>query len=95
MIYALLVWSVGFGFSLVWLGTFWHDSRRLPAAVLAAPLMVTVLGVRGWAGYDFQFGHWVGDVSVTMAVVALAVALTLLIRRSRPAPAPEGPPVPE
>jgi hypothetical protein len=82
---ALVVWSVGFGISLVWLGTFWHDSRRRPAIVLAVPLVGTALGVGGWASYDFQFGHWVGDISVMLAIVSLAVSTTLLFRRSRPA----------
>jgi len=80
--FAVLVWAVGFGMGVVWLRVFWQDPRRVPAAVVAAPLLAALFGLGGWRGYDFAFGHWVGDISFTLLVFSLAVAASLLFKRS-------------
>jgi hypothetical protein len=80
--FALVVWIVGYGIAVVWLRAFWRDSRRVPAPVILGPAAAALLGLGGWAGYDFVFGHWVGDISFAMFVLNLFVLGALLVRRS-------------
>lgn len=80
---ALFVFTVGFGFCAMWLRTFWQAPRRVPAAVLAAPILAGALGIGGMREYDVQSGHWVSDISLVLLVTGVAVTGALLVKRLR------------
>jgi len=80
--FALFSWLAGFGMCLVWLLCFWPNPRRVPTLVLAAPVAAALLGLRGWASYDFAFGHWVGDISFLLLGASMATVVALFVRRS-------------
>lgn len=80
-IHAFVTLIVGCGVGLVWLRAFWHDARRVPAVVIAAPLAGGVLGLGHWIAYDFSLGHWAGDFSLLQAAFNAAVTAALFYRR--------------
>lgn len=80
-IHAFVTLIVGCSVGLVWLRAFWHDARRVPAVVIAAPLAAGVLGLGHWIAYDFSLGHWAGDFSLLQAVFNTAVTAALFYRR--------------
>ena len=79
MMAALLIWTFGFGFSLVWLWRFWHEPRRVPAPVLAAPLLAALVVA---VGADFTVGNWVSFVNLTMMACAFVTGAALLVKRA-------------
>lgn len=86
-IHAVLTLVLGVAVGALWLRVFWRDPARAPAAVLAAPAIVALLGLGHWVAYDFSFSHWPGGFSLAQALFNVAVAAVLLVRRaSRPAP---------
>ena len=80
--HALLTLVVGAGVGVVWLRAFWHDARRAPASVVAAPVAAGLLGLGHWVAYDFALGHWAGDFSLLQALFNFTVAAALLYRRA-------------
>lgn len=80
-IHALLTLIIGVAFGIVWLRVFWNEPRRVPAAVVAAPLAAGVLGLGHWIAYDFAIGHWAGDFSLLQALFNALVTGALLYRR--------------
>lgn len=81
-LHALVTLVLGFTVGIVWLRTFWNDSHRVPAAILAAPIAAALLGLGHWIAYDFSLQHWAGDFSLLQAVFNVSVAAALLMRRS-------------
>ncbi len=80
-IHALTTLVLGVPIGAVWLRVFWHEARRVPALILAAPLAAGILGLGPWIAYDFSLGHWAGDFSLMQAVFNAAVTGALLYRR--------------
>lgn len=81
-LHAVVTLILGFTVGIVWLRTFWNDSRRVPSAILAAPVAAGLLGLGHWVAYDFSLGHWAGDVSLLQALFNVSVAAALLMRRT-------------
>ncbi len=81
-LHAFLTLIIGVAVGLVWLRTFWHDARRAPAAIIAAPLAAGVLGLSHWVAYDFSVQHWTGVFSLLQAAFNLVVTVALFYRRS-------------
>ncbi len=81
-LHALLTLVIGVAFGIVWLRAFWNDTRRAPAAVIAAPVAAGVLGLGHWIAYDFSIRHWAGDFSLLQAIFNVAVTGSLIYRRS-------------
>ena len=79
--HALLTLVLGSAVGVVWLRAFWHNARRVPAVVIAAPVAAGLLGLGHWVAYDFAVGHWAGDFSLLQAVFNIGVATALLYRR--------------
>ncbi len=75
-LHALVTLVLGFAVGVLWLRTFWNDSHRVPAAVLATPVAAGMLGL----------SHWAGDFSLLQAVFNVSVTLALLARRSSEEP---------
>lgn len=82
-LHALVTLVLGFTVGIVWLRTFWKDSHRVPAVILAAPAAAAVLGLGHWIAYDFSLGHWAGDFSLLQALFNVSVAVALLVRQQR------------
>jgi energy-converting hydrogenase Eha subunit A len=82
-IHAVVTLVLGFTVGLVWLRTFWNNSHRVPAAIIAAPVAAALLGLGHWIAYDFSLGHWAGDFSLLQAVFNVSVAGSLLMRRTQ------------
>jgi hypothetical protein len=80
--HAVVTLVLGFTVGILWLRTFWNDTRRVPATILAAPIAAAVLGLGHWIAYDFSLGHWAGDFSLLQALFNISVAAALLSRRS-------------
>lgn len=83
--HALVTLVLGFTVGIVWLRTFWNDSHRVPAAILAAPVAAALLGLGHWVAYDFSLQHWAGDFSLLQALFNVSVAVALLMRRTQQA----------
>jgi phosphoglycerol transferase MdoB-like AlkP superfamily enzyme len=79
--HAVLTLLIGSAVGIVWLRTFWHNTRRVPATVLAAPIAAGLLGLGHWVAYDFSLGHWAGDFSLLQAIFNVGVAFALFYRR--------------
>jgi hypothetical protein len=86
-LHALVTLVLGFTVGLLWLRTFWNDSRRVPAAILTTPVAAGLLGLGHWIAYDFSLEHWAGDFSLLQAVFNVCVTVALLVRRSSEQPA--------
>ena len=84
-LHAVVTLVLGFAVGIVWLRTFWNDTRRVPPAILAAPVAAALLGLSHWVAYDFSLSHWAGDFSLLQAVFNISVAIVLLTRRAQPA----------
>ena len=80
--HAALTLVLGSAVGVVWLRAFWYNARRVPAAVIAAPVAAGLLGLGHWVAYDFSVGHWAGDFSLLQAVFNVGVTVALLYRRS-------------
>jgi hypothetical protein len=85
-LHAVVTLVLGFTVGIVWLKTFWNDSHRVPAVILAAPVAAAVLGLGHWIAYDFSLGHWAGDFSLLQALFNVSVTAALLVRRSSEQP---------
>ena len=85
--HALMTLVLGSAVGVVWLRAFWLGAGRAPAAVVAAPAAVGLLGLGHWVAYDFAVGHWAGDFSLLQAVFNVGVAAALLYRRGAAAEA--------
>ena len=83
--HAVVTLVLGFAVGIVWLRTFWTDSRRVPPAVVAAPIAAALLGLSHWVAYDFSLSHWAGDFSLLQALFNVSVGLVLLSKRTQPA----------
>jgi hypothetical protein len=81
--HAVLTLVLGLAVGILWLRMFWNRPHGVPAAVLAAPAAVALLGLSHWVAYDFAIGHWAGDFSLMQAVFNLAVAGVLFTRRAK------------
>jgi hypothetical protein len=79
--HAVLTLALGSTVGVVWLRAFWDNARRVPAAVLAAPIATGLIGLGHWVAYDFSIGHWAGDFSLLQALFNVGVAIALLYRR--------------
>lgn len=86
-LHAMVTLILGLTVGVIWLRTFWHNPRRVPGVVLAAPAAAGLLGLGHWVAYDFSLSHWAGDFSLLQAVFNVLVAGLLLSRRSNPTPA--------
>ncbi len=84
-LHALVTLVLGFTVGIVWLRTFWNDSHRVPASILAAPVAAALLGLGHWIAYDFSLQHWAGDFSLLQAVFNVSVAAALFARRTQQA----------
>jgi hypothetical protein len=80
-LHAFTTLLLGLAIGGLWLSTFWRDPRRVPAAILAAPLAAGVLGLGHWIAYDLSLGHWAGDFGLTQAAFNAWVTAALLYRR--------------
>jgi hypothetical protein len=80
-LHAVLTLVIGSAVGAVWLQAFWHHARRVPAAIVAAPIAAGLLGLGHWVAYDFAVGHWAGDFSLLQAIFNIGVAVALLYRR--------------
>lgn len=85
--HAVLTLLLGLAVGGLWLRTFWRRPDAVPAAVLAAPAAVALLGLGHWVAYDFSLHHWAGGFSLAQAAFNLAVAAALLMRHANAAPA--------
>ena len=84
--HAVLTLLLGLAVGGIWLGTFWRQPHAVPAAVLAAPAAVALVGLGHWIAYDFSLHHWAGAFSLAQAVFNLAVVAALLARRAGAVP---------
>ena len=82
-IHAFVTLVLGFTVGIVWLRTFWNDTHRVPAAILAAPVAAALLGLGHWIAYDFSLHHWAGDFSLLQALFNISVATALLMKRTQ------------
>ena len=87
-LHALATLAIGVTFGIVWLKAFWNDPRRVPAAVIAAPLAAGVLGLGPWIAYDFSVNHLAAAFSLMQAVFNAGVTAALLYRRGAATGAP-------
>jgi hypothetical protein len=83
--HAVVTLVLGFTVGIVWLRTFWNDSHRVPAIILAAPVAAGLIGLAHWVAYDFSLSHWAGDFSLLQALFNISVAAALLTRRTQEA----------
>ena len=87
-LHALATLAIGVTVGIVWLRAFWNDARRVPSAVLAAPLAAGVLGLGPWIAYDFSVNHLAAAFSLMQAVFNAGVTAALLYRRGAATGAP-------
>lgn len=80
--HAFVTLIVGLAVGIVWLRAFWSAPKRVPVAVLAAPVAAGLLGLGHWIAYDFSLAHWPGGFSLAQASFNFFVFAALMLRRN-------------